>query len=64
MKCNHEILVAAVGFAGKSTCIISVQFANRFHYDMEIICAWKGWDLLLLLFHFELGRTDYLTGLQ
>ena len=60
------VLSAIVGgcIAGKSTCIFRVQFANWFHYDMEIICAGKGWDLLLLLLHFGLGQTDSLTGLH
>ena len=64
MISNQDILVADVRFAAKTTCIISVQFANRFHYDMEIIFAWKGDDLLLLLLHFGLVRTDSLTGLH
>ena len=67
MKCNHEILVAAARFSGKSTCIVRVQFANWFHYDMEIIFAGKGRDLLLLLLHFwyfGLGRSDALMGLH
>ena len=63
MKCNQEILVAAARFAGESTCIISVQSANRFHYDMEIICAGQGWHLLLILVLFLVGSNGLLDGI-
>ena len=67
VKSDHEILVATASLAGEPTCIISIQFADRLHYDMEIILAGKGRDLLLLLLHFGhfgLGRTDSLMGLH
>jgi hypothetical protein len=34
VKSNHDILVAASGSGGETTCIISIQLANRFHGEM------------------------------
>ena len=54
VKCNHDVLVAALGSGGETACIIRVQLADWFYGEMYIIGGGdRFWERLML--HFWLG---------